>query len=81
MTGSQRRVSKPARRTPALTHPIFVKLTFSQSGLAVKSAGGGTKIHAWTNSDLDDKCPCTHRQRGLTRNAPDLPLRGRTSML
>ena len=81
MTGSWRRLSKPARRAPTLTHPIFVKLTFSQSGLAVKGADGGPKIHAWTNADRDDKCPCTRRQRGLTMNAPDLPLRGRTSML
>lgn len=81
MTGSWRRLSKPARRAPTLTHPIFVKLTFSQSGLAVKSTGGGPKIHAWTNADLDDERPCTRRQRELTMSAPDLPLRGRTSML
>ncbi len=81
MTVRRRRVSKPARRALALTHAIFVKLTFSQSGLAVKSAGGGPKIHAWTNADLDDERPCTRRQRELTITAPDLPLRGRTSML
>jgi len=46
MTVSRRRVSKPARRALALTHPIFVKLTFSQSGLPVKSTDGGPKIRA-----------------------------------